>query len=131
MIQMRFPSLGCPSNHEPTLNKRGTTITTCLDFSVLKVFFQFFLCSQHVPFKFPIAPRFNPICLKVLPFKSPTLLTYIGGPKREEFHLCIESSIWGRFFISTFFFGEWANQIDSLQKKKKKKKSWTYEAPPN
>jgi hypothetical protein len=34
MIQMRFPSLGCPSNHEPTLNKRGTTITTCLDFSV-------------------------------------------------------------------------------------------------
>jgi hypothetical protein len=26
------PSLGCPSNQEPTLNKRATTITTCLDF---------------------------------------------------------------------------------------------------
>ncbi len=44
----------------------------------------FFLCYQHVPFKFPfrfpIAPHFNPICLA----QSPPLLTYIPGRKGKH-----------------------------------------------
>ncbi len=88
----------------------------CLDFFSFKFwvgvredfFFSFFLCSQHVPFKFPmgshqilnmfpkfpmcsprvfpIAPRFDPICFA----QSPPLLTYIGGPKGEELHISID-----------------------------------------
>ncbi len=81
-------------------------LSMCLDF------FSFFLCSQHVPFKFsmnshhvpnvfPIAPRFNPICFA----QSPPLLTYIVGPKEEALHLSIESSIfWGASIVSTFMF---------------------------
>jgi hypothetical protein len=55
------PSLGCPSNQEPTLNKRGTTITTTyLHFFPLLRFFQNFLCSPHVPFTFPMCSQFVP-----------------------------------------------------------------------
>jgi hypothetical protein len=78
----------------------------CLDFFLLSFgcwvggdFFSFFLCSQHVPLKFPmcfsrvfpIAPHFNPICFG----QSPTLLIYISGQKGEVFHLSIEPSILG------------------------------------
>jgi hypothetical protein len=90
----------------------------------------FFLCSQHVPFKFPmgsrqvptmftrfsmcssrvfpVAPCCNPICFA----QSPPLLTYIGGPKEETLHLSIKSSIlWSlHSFNFFFFFGRWANQ---------------------
>ncbi len=90
-------------------------------------FFSFSLCSQHVPFKlpmgsyqvpnmfprFPIAPRFNPICFA----QSPPILTYIGGPKGEALHLSIESSILGSLHSFNSFLW-WANQIDSLQKTK-------------
>ncbi len=74
-------------------------------------FFSFFLCSQYVPFKFPmgshqvpnmfsrfpmlcspkvfpIAPHFNPICFA----QSPPLLTHIGWAKGEgtpSFHRII------------------------------------------
>ncbi len=64
--------------------------------------FSFFLCSQHVPFKFPmgsdqvpnvfpIVPCFNPICFA----QSPPLLTYIGGPKGEALYLYIKSFVIG------------------------------------
>jgi hypothetical protein len=68
---------------------------------------------------FPIAP---PICFA----QSPPLLTYIGGPKGEAFHLSIESTILGSLHSFNFFL-QWANQIGSLHPKKKKK---TWEAPP-
>ncbi len=83
--------------------------------------FSFFICSQHVPFKFPmdshqvlnifrqspmcssnvfpIAPHFNPICFA----QSPPLLTYIGGPKGETLHLSLESPILGSPHTFNFF----------------------------
>jgi hypothetical protein len=57
-------------------------------------------------------------CPKVLP-----LLTYIGGPKGQAFHLSIESSILGslqRFNI--FFVMGQSNWLIAKTKKKKKKK---------
>ncbi len=102
--------------------------STCLDFIFLlsfekggegRGFFSFFLCSQHVPFKFPmgshqvpnmfqmcssrvflIAPRFNPIYFA----QSPPLLTYVGGPKGEAVHLSMESSILGSLHGFQLFF---------------------------
>jgi hypothetical protein len=44
------------------------------------------MCSPRV---FPIAPYSNPIYFA----QSPTLLTYIVGPKGEALHLSIESFI--------------------------------------
>jgi hypothetical protein len=100
-------------------------------------FFSFFLCSQHVPFKFsmgshqvlkmslrfsmcsqrvfPIAPRFNPICFA----QSPPLLTYIGGLKGEALHLSRESSIYGSLILSTLFFICQSNWFIAKKKKKK------------
>ncbi len=77
-------------------------------------FFSFFLCSQHVLFKFPmdsirfpmcsskvfpIAPPLNPICFA----QSPPLLTYMGGPNGEALHLSIESFILGNLDSFNFF----------------------------
>jgi len=76
------------------------------------------ICSPNM---FPIAPHPNPICFA----QSPSLLTYIAGPKGEALHLSRESSIMGSLHNSIFLW-PWANQIGSLQKKK----SWTCEAPP-
>jgi hypothetical protein len=53
------------------------------------IVFSFFLCSQHVPFKFPVAHHFNPICFA----QSPPPLTYIDGPMGEALYLSVESSI--------------------------------------
>jgi len=77
--------------------------------------------SQYVPYVFPIAPCFNPIRFA----QSPPLLTYVGGPKGETLHLCIEFSILGSLHRFNFFLGR-ANQIGSLPQKK----CWTCEAPP-
>jgi hypothetical protein len=55
------------------------------------------MCSPKV---FPIAPRFNPICFS----QSPSLLTYIGGPKGEALHLAIESSILVSLLSFNIFF---------------------------
>jgi hypothetical protein len=76
---------------------------------------------MHSPRVFPIIPCFNPICFA----QSPPLLTYIGGPNEEAFHLSIESSILRSFHSFTFFL-RWANQIGSLQKNK----SWTCKTTP-
>jgi len=67
-------------------------------------------------------------------------LTYIHGPKGEALHLPIESSILGSLHSFNSFL-LWANQIGSLQKKRKKKRSKVglvrhpgkrvYEADPN
>jgi hypothetical protein len=85
-------------------------------------FFSFFLCSQHVPFKFPmgshqvlnmfprfpmcsprvfpIAPPFNPICFA----RSPPLLTYIaGGQKVSQFILPLNLLYLGSFHNFNFF----------------------------
>jgi len=94
-----------------------------LSFGLWGGFFSFFLCSLQVPNGFPIcsprvfsiAPRFNLICFA----QSPSLLTYIGGPKGEALDLCIESSILGSLHSFNFFW-TWTNQIDSLPPKKKK-----------
>jgi len=78
----------------------------------------FLLHSVQVPnmfLRFPMAPRFNPICFA----QSPPLLTYIGGPKGEALHLSIESSILGILHSFNLMLW-WANQIGSLQKKVKK-----------
>jgi hypothetical protein len=83
-----------------------------------RILFSFFFCSQHVPFKFPIALCFNPICFAL----SPPLLTYIGGPKGEALHLFIESFIL-RSLHNFNVILQWANQIGSLQTKKKKELS--------
>jgi len=82
------------------------------------VFPLFPTCSFQVPNGFPIALCFNPICFA----QSPPLLTYIGGPKGEALHLFIESFIL-RSLHNFNFILQWANQIGSLQKKKKKKLS--------
>ncbi len=88
------------------------------------IFFAFFICSQHVQFKFPIGshrvliifpmfaicspPRVFPIapCFNLICFaQSPPLLTYVvGGPKGEALHLSIESSILGSLHSFNFFF---------------------------
>ncbi len=85
-------------------------------------FFSFFLCSQHVPFKFPlgshkvlnmfprfpmcsprvfpIAPPFNPICFA----HSPPLLTYIGGGQNvRQFILPLNLLYLGSFHNFNFF----------------------------
>ncbi len=74
------------------------------------------MCSPKV---FPTTHRFHSICFAQIP----PLLTYIAGTKEEALHLSIESFIL-RNFHSFNFFLQWANQIDSLQKK-----SCTCEAP--
>jgi len=61
-------------------------------------------------------PCFNPICFA----QSPTLLTYIHGPKGEALYLPIESSTLGNIHSFNSFL-LWANQIGSLQNKKEKK----------
>jgi hypothetical protein len=101
----------------------------CLDFFSFNLwvgggsggFLSFFLCSQHVPFKFPmdshqvlnvflmfpmcssrvfpIAPWFNPIYFA----ESPLLLTYIHGPKGEAIYCSMESSILGSLHSFNFF----------------------------
>jgi hypothetical protein len=87
-----------------------------------RIFFFFFpLFPTCSPFKFPmgspkmfpIAPHPNPICFA----QSPSLLTYIAGPKGEALHLSRESSIMGSLHNSIFLW-PWANQIGSLQKQK-------------
>jgi len=123
-----------------TCNQMGWSMhSRCLDFLSFKFwvegveggFFSFFLCSLYVPFKFPmcsprvlqVAPFLNPICFA----QSPPLLTYIWGPKGQTFHLSVESLYW-RSLCSLNLLLQWANQIGALPKKKKK--SWTCEAPP-
>jgi hypothetical protein len=75
---------------------------------VLNMFPRFPMCSTRV---FPIAPRFNPICFA----QSPPLLTYIAGPKGEALHRMFY--VLGASIDRTLFL-QWANQIDSLQKRK-------------
>jgi hypothetical protein len=97
-------------------------------------FFSFFLCSQHVPFKFPmgshqvlnmfsrfpmcsprtfpIAPHFNPISFA----QSPPVLTYITGPKGEALQLPKESSTLGSLHSFNLVLW-WANQIGSQKKR--------------
>ncbi len=66
------------------------------------------------PRVFPIAPCFNAICFA----QSPPLLTYIGGQNGEALHLSRKSLFLGS--LHCFFFLQWANQIGSLQKKRKR-----------
>jgi hypothetical protein len=108
--------------------------------------FIFFICSQPVPFKFPmgshqvpnmfirfpmcfprvfpIAPRFNPLCFA----QSPPLLNYIDGPKGQALHLSIESSknlgIGLHSSFQLFFFRDGPIKLaHDPQKKKNKKKN--------
>jgi hypothetical protein len=84
--------------------------------------FSFFLCSQHVSFKFPmcsprvfpIAPRLNPLCFA----QSPLPFTYIGGPKGEVLHLSIESSILGGGSIVSISFCYGPIKITRSKKKR-------------
>jgi len=76
--------------------------------------FRFPMCSPRV---FPVAPQFNPLCFA----QCFALLTYISRPKGEALHLSVESFILGSLHSFNFFFLQWANQIVSLQPKKKKK----------
>jgi hypothetical protein len=112
----------------------------CLDLFSFKfwvggggMIFFIFLCSQYVPFKFPmdshqvpnvfpIAPCFSPICFA----QSPPLLTYIPRPKGLVHHLSTESSILGPSIVSIVFFvmGQ-SNWLIA------KNKSWICKCNPN
>jgi hypothetical protein len=74
--------------------------------------FKFPMCSPKV---FPTTPPLNPLCFA----QSAPLHTYIGGPKGEALHLSIGSSILGSLYSFNGFL-QWAYEIGSLQKKKKK-----------
>ncbi len=99
-------------------------------------FFHFSFVPNMFPFKFLICSfgsRFVPqgcsqqhlvLILYVLP-KVPFSPIQVGQ-KGEALHLSIEFSILGSLHSFNFFL-KWANQIGSLQQKKK---SWTSEAPP-
>jgi hypothetical protein len=123
------PSLGCPSNQEPTLNKRGTTITTCLDFLFFLRLFQFFLCSQHVPFKFPmgslrvfpIAPFFNPICFAQKSYPS-HLHRWAQEWGIPSFHRIFY--LGGVSLVSTIFFWDGLIKLTHCKKKKKELDLW-------
>ncbi len=95
-------------------------------------FFHFFLCSQHVPFKFPIcslgtqcvrqgrSQQHSPLIPYVLA-KIPPLLTYIPGPKGEALQLPIKSSILGDCAqFQLFFVMSKSNWLIAKKKKKKK-----------
>jgi hypothetical protein len=58
---------------------------------------RFPMCSPKV---FPTAPHLNPICFA----QSALLLTFIGGPKEEAFHLSIGSCILGSLYSFNCFF---------------------------
>jgi len=100
-------------------------------------FFSFFLCSQHVPFKFsmgshqvsnmpprfsmrfpsvfPIASCFNPICFA----RSPPLLTYIQVGQRVRHSMFLQNLLfWGASTLFLCFFG-WAHFSNWLIAKEK------------
>jgi hypothetical protein len=77
--------------------------------------------SHHVPNSFPmrsprlfpIAPHFNPICFA----QSPSLLTYIGGPKGEAPHPSIESSILESLHSFNFLFCDGPIKLSHCKKR--------------
>ncbi len=114
------------------------------------VFSSFFLCSQHVPFKFPMGSHQVPIrfiicslgsqCVPqrcsqkdlalipyVLPKVLPSLSQLYSWDEREAFHFSIESFILGSLHISTFFGMGQSNWL--MAKKRKNKEGWTCESP--
>ncbi len=99
-------------------------------------FFSFSLCSQHVPFKFPVGSHqvpnvFPKGCsqqhLALIPYVLPKVFPFSPiqlGHRRKQLDFNRTFDFWGALIVSIFFVMDQSNWLIA-----KKKKSWTFEAP--